>query len=489
MDSEIGRVKGIQKVILEGKTMGQALKKEVENLVLEYRNFGMKDKLGYMFGDWGNDFFFILVASFLMVYYTDVFHISAATVGGLFLIARLWDAVADVTWGRFIDSRKSGKNGKFRPWIFRMSFPLVVSGVLMFVHIPGMSNGFYLAWAFVTYILWGTFYSTVNIPYGSMASVMTGDPVERTTLSTFRTLGGNLAGLIINVGGPLILFTNNKVDANHFLLGALIFGLLSLACYMACYKMTTERIVADETVKPKINFAETVKGLGKNKPLIWILITSLVFMVCFMMIGAVNVYLFKDYFGNAKALSMVGLLQTATILIAMPMVKPLVGKFGKKEIAASGILLAAVVYGLLYLLPNLNATQFISILTVAMFGYGFFNLVIWAFVTDVIDYHEYLTGLREDGTVYSIYSFARKVGQAIAGGVGGFAIGAVGYDATHQTQTQDALQGIHTLGTLVPAIILAVIFLVLVFLYPLNKKRTLQLTADLKEKRAGKQII
>ncbi|WP_317845695.1 glycoside-pentoside-hexuronide (GPH):cation symporter [Bacillus sp. S3] len=418
-----------------------------------------------------------------MVYYTDVFHISAATVGILFLVARLWDAVADVTWGRFIDTRKPGKNGKFRPWIFRMSFPLVVSGVLMFVHIPGMSNGFYLAWAFVTYIVWGTLYSTVNIPYGSMASVITNDPVERTTLSTFRTLGANLAGLIINVVGPLILFVDNKADANQFLLGAIIFGLLSISCYMACYKMTTERIVADENDKPKVNFGKTVKGLGKNKPLMWILIASLTFMVCFMMIGAVNVYLFKDYFGNAKALSMVGLLQTATVFVAMPMVKPLVAKFGKKETAAAGLLLSTVVYALLYFLPNLHENQFIGILTVAMFGYAFFNLVVWAFVTDVIDYHEYLTGLREDGTVYSIYSFARKVGQAIAGGIGGVAIAAVGYNSTSATQTQEALQGIHTLGTLVPAIILAVIFLILVFLYPLNKKRTLQLSTDLAERR------
>ena len=123
------------------------------------------------------------------------------------------------------------------------------------------------------------------------------------------------------------------------------------------------------------------------------------------------------------------------------------------------------------------------ITAVGMFGFAFFNLVIWAFVTDVIDYHEYLTGLREDGTVYSIYSFARKVGQAIAGGIGGFAIAAVGYDATRDVQTEEALDGIHTLATLVPAIIYLVIFLILVFLYPLNKKRTNQLAIDLAEKR------
>lgn len=447
------------------------------------RPFGFKDKLGYLFGDFGNDFFFILVMSFLMVFYTDVYHLNPAAVGGLFLLARLWDAIADITWGRFIDTRKAGKNGKFRPWILRMSVPLVISGVLMFVHIPGMSNGFYLAYAYATYILWGTLYSTVNIPYGSMASVISGDPVERTTLSSWRTLGAQLAGLIINVVGPMILFVNNKADANHFLLGAIIFGALAIACYIACYKLSVERITMDQTNKPKVNLGQTIKGLGKNKPLIVFLIASLIFMACFMLIGAVNVYLFKDYFGNAKALSMVGLLQSVAVFIGMPMVKPLVAKFGKKELASAGLLIAAVVYGVLYLLPNLNSTQFISILFVAMFGYGLFNLVIWAFVTDVIDYHEYLTGLREDGTVYSIYSFARKVGQAVAGGVGAAAIGAVGYNSNLQAQTASTLKGIHTLGTLVPAIVLAVVFLIIVFLYPLNKKRTTQLAADLASKR------
>ena len=202
-----------------------------------------------------------------------------------------------------------------------MSFPLVISGILMFVHIPGMSNGFYLAYAYVTYIIWGTLYSTVNIPYGSMASVITGDPVERTALSSWRTMGGNLAGLIINVVGPMILFVNNKADANRFLLGAIIFGVLALACYMACYKLSVERIVIDETNKPKANFGKTIKGLGKNKPLIVFLIAFLLFIICFMLIGTVNVYLFKDYFGNAKALSMVGLLQSIAVFVGMPMVK------------------------------------------------------------------------------------------------------------------------------------------------------------------------
>jgi glycoside/pentoside/hexuronide:cation symporter, GPH family len=466
--------------------MAQALQKKVEASQSggkTVRPFGMKDKLGYLFGDFGNDFFFILAASFLMVFYTDIFHINPAHVGLLFTVARLWDAFADVTWGRFIDTRKATAQGKFRPWILRMSFPLVIMGILMFVKIPGMSEGFYLAYAYVTYIVWGTLYSTVNIPYGSMASVITGDPVERTALSSWRTLGGQMAGLIINVVGPIILFVNNKPDANRFILAALIFGGLALACYFACYKLSVERIVMDESNKEKVNFGQTMKGLTKNKPLMVFLVAALVFMIVFMLIGTVNVYLFKDFFTNAKALSIVGLLQAVAVFVAMPFIQPLVKRFGKKEVASGGLLVAALVYGVLYFLPNLTATQFIGVLTVAMFGYGVFNLVVWAFVTDVIDYHEYLTGLREDGTVYSIYSMARKIGQAVAGGVGGAAIAAVGYHAGAETQSAETLQGIHTLATLVPALTLGVVFLMIVFLYPLNKKRTAQLAMDLAARR------
>jgi len=447
------------------------------------RPFGMRDKFGYLFGDFGNDFFFILVSAFLMVYYTDIFHISAELVGILFFIARLWDAVADFAWGRFIDTRKATKHGKFKPWILRMSFPLVLSGVLMFVKIPGMSDGFYLAWAFVTYIVWGTLYSTVNIPYGSMASVITADPVERTTLSTWRTMGAMLASLIINVLGPLIVFVDNKMDADRMFMASVLFGVLAIACYIACYKLSTERIVAPEYSKQKANFGVTLKGLVKNKPLIWILIASLIFMVNMMLVGTVNTYLFKNYFSDTMMLSVIGFVQAAAVFLATPMVKPLVQRFGKKELASVGMALAGLVYLILYFCKDISSLGFVAVSAIGLFAMGFFNLVVWAFVTDVIDYHEYLTNLREDATVYSIYSMARKVGQAIAGGVGGYALAAVGYNSTLEIQTERTLDGIFTLATLVPALIYIAIFLIILFLYPLNKKRTNQLAADLTEKR------
>lgn len=447
------------------------------------RPFGIRDKFGYLFGDFGNDFFFLLVSGYLMIFYTDIFHINAAAVGILFFIARLWDGFADVAWGRFIDSRKTTKHGKFKPWILRMSLPLVITGILMFVHIPGMSDGFYLAWAFVTYIVWGTLYSTVSIPYGSMASVITDDAVERTTLSTWRTMGSMLAGIIVSVLAPLIVFVDNKLDANRLLMTAVILAVLSVACYIACYRLSTERISAPEPVKGERKFSNSLKGLIKNKPFIGIVITMLLSVVSSLTASTVNPYLFKEYFGNTGALSMVGLVQIVTMILAIPLVKPLVARFGKKEVASAGILFAALLYLLLFFLKDITAIQFIIITGAAMFAFSFFGLTSWAFITDVIDYQEYLTGIREDATVYSIASMTRKVGQALAGGIGGIALAAVGYNSSLEVQTEASLQGIYSLGTLVPGFLYAIIFLLLGILYPLNKQRTNQLPVDLAEKR------
>ena len=450
------------------------------------RPFGIRDKVGYLLGDFGNDFFFLLTSAFLMVFYTDVFHISAATVGALFMAARLWDAFADVAWGRFIDTRPATKHGKFKPWIFRMSFPLVITGVLMFTTIPGMSDGFYLAWAFVTYVVWGTLYSTVNIPYGSMASVMTADPVERTTLSTWRNMGAALAGMAINVLGPMIVFVDNKISADRMFMTACIFGVLAIACYMGCYKFSTERIAVPVKEVEKGAFLRSVKSLLTNKPFLWVLAASLLAMTNQFIVQAVNTYLFKDYFANAGALSIIGLVQTLSMFLVVPLVKPLVAKFGKKEISVVGMTIASIIYIAMFFLKFTTTTPFIVLAALGYMAMCLYNIVTWAFITDVIDYHEYLTSMREDATVYSIISMSRKVGQAVAGGIGGVAIAAVGYDATVGTQSQDVLDGIYMLGTLVPGIFYAIIAVVL-FMYPLSKQKTIQLGKDLAARRNANQ--
>ena len=166
--------------------------------------FGMRDKVGYMFGDFANDFTFILSSSFLMKFYTDVMGVSAGVVGMIMMIARFVDAFTDVTMGQIVDRSKPTRDGKFRPWLKRMCGPVAIASFLIFQSgLAGMSYGFKVAWLFVTYILWGSiFYTSVNIPYGSMASAISADPKDRAELSTWRTIGSTLASLVIGVHQP-----------------------------------------------------------------------------------------------------------------------------------------------------------------------------------------------------------------------------------------------------------------------------------------------
>ena len=170
--------------------------------------FGIKDKLGYMFGDFGNDFTFILASMIMMKFYTDVMGVSAALVGTLMMTARFVDAFTDVTMGQIVDRSKPTAAGKFKPWLLRICGPVAVASFLIYGSwFANMGMGFKIGYMFVTYLLWGSvFYTAVNIPYGSMASAISADPEERASLSTFRTMGGALAGLCIGVILPLLIY-------------------------------------------------------------------------------------------------------------------------------------------------------------------------------------------------------------------------------------------------------------------------------------------
>jgi GPH family glycoside/pentoside/hexuronide:cation symporter len=201
-----------------------------------------------------------------------------------------------------------------------------------------------------------------------------------------------------------------------------------------------------------------------------------------------NSYLFKDYFHNTKALTLAGVVSVGCTLLVAPFVATITKKIGKKEASGYTVLFSSVMYLLMFLLPIHNAWVFVGLMFLAGIGVGFFNTVIWAFITDVIDYQEYLTGTREDGTIYSFYSFARKIGQAVAGGLSGFALAAIGYISTPKgqpaiVQTDAVANGIKAFATLTPAICYFIVFLILRFWYPLTKAKLTELEQNLAKKR------
>lgn len=458
------------------------------NSINSVRKFGIRDKIGYMFGEFGNDFMFMMPTAFLMLYYTDVLGISPASVGVVLMLAKIWDAFADVIVGRFTDLRPATKGGKFRPWMIRFAPFLAVSLILTFTKIPQLSSNLTVIYAFATYLIWGTLYSAVNIPYGSMASVISSDPIERASLSTFRSVGGSVAISGIMTIVPAVIFVNNKPDSGRFSLAAIILGVLAMLAYFACYKLTVERVVRVENSEnnTKLNIGVTLKSLVKNRPFIGIILASIVILLGMMVSNALNSYLFKDYFHNTQALSISGFLGFLNIILVAPAIAPLSKKFGKKEMASAGLLVSSVMYFALYFIPIQNAFVFAALNYIANMGYNLFNFTIFAFVADAIDYQEYRADTREDGTVYAIYSFTRKIAQAVAGGLGAFVLGVIGYVSKAPEQTVEVASRIRTVALLTPAISYFIVFLIMFFIYPMTKEVLEEIHDELERRRTEK---
>ncbi|MDD5934866.1 MAG: glycoside-pentoside-hexuronide (GPH):cation symporter [Clostridiales bacterium] len=456
--------------------------------------FGIKDKLGYMFGDFGNDFTFIFASMYVLVFYTKVMGISAGIVGTMFLVARCIDAFTDISMGRIVDSAKTAKDGKFRCWIRRMCGPVAIASFLMYQSgLRDCSMNVKIIYMFVTYILWGSvFYTSINIPYGSMASVISDNPKDRSSLSVFRSLGAGIASIMISVIAPLVIYYqdangNQVVDPGKMTLIAGIFSVCSIVCYLLCYFMTTERVkiepkVVDKTAN-KMSIATTLKEIFSSRAMIGIILSALLMLLASLMTQGINQYLFADYFKNTKALSIYSMLSLpAMILLAMCSTK-LAIKFGKKECAAFGCAFSGIMYVILYFMHIQNVWIFVVLAFIGMLGMNFFSMQTYALVTDVIDDKEVATGNRDDGTIYGVYSFARKIGQAIAGGLSGWALTAIGYSELAAAQTEQVKGGIYFLATGFPGIVYVLCAVVLCVIYPLSKKKVDANVAILNERR------
>lgn len=454
------------------------------------RPFGLRDKIGYMFGDFGNDFTFIFASSFLMVFYTKVLGIDSKLVGVMFVIARLLDAFTDVGMGRIVDKCKSRPDGKFRPWIRRMCAPVAIFSFLMYQSsLASAPMNLKIIYMFVTYLLWGSiFYTSINIPYGSMASVISPNPEDRTGLSTFRGIGASLAGLFIGVGAPLVIYTkdeagNQIVNAPAFPLIAGIFSILSIVCYLLCYYMTTERVhITHSSSAQSVTFGQTMKATFTNRALLAIIGAAIGLLLSQLLVQSMNNYLYADYFNDVRPLAISSVLNTVLALLIAGITTPLSKKYGKKELAVAGTLFSGILYLILYFLKIENPWIFVILSGIGFIGVNLFNMIIWANITDVIDYQEVITGKREDGIVYSVYSFARKVGQALAGGTAGWALSAIGYQEMAAVQTNQVVEGLYLVDTLIPAILFFLVAAILAFFYPLTKKMVEENTQILKGK-------
>ena len=452
------------------------------------RPFGMRDKLGYLFGDFGNDFTFILSSSFLLKFYTDIMGVEAAVIGVIMMVARIVDAFTDVTMGRICDRSKMTPVGKFKPWIRRMCIPVALASFLVYQSgLAGMSEGFKTVWLLVTYILWGSiFYTSINIPYGSMASAISPEPGDRQSLSSFRTMGGMLAGMIVMVGIPMVAY--DKVDGNSVLNGsrftliAGVFSVFAVVCYMLCYSLVTERVKPEVAQDQKQDSVFIMfKKAAKNRALISIIAASIMMLLAQLTMQGMANYVFPNYYGDTTAQSMSSLMMMGGMVLAAIFAKPLANKFGKAEIGAVSSIAAAVINIILLVIRPENVWVYAGFQAVSWIGLGLFSMVSWALITDVIDATELANGVREDGSVYALYSWARKLGQAASAGLTGALLSMIGYSDTTAFDPT-VTKGIYNVSCLVPAVGFLALGLILWFWYPLHKKQVDANVAALKEK-------
>lgn len=460
----------------------------LKSVQVKARPFGWRDNIGYMTGDLGNCFILGLVNSFLMIYLTNSVGLAGAIVGTMFLVGKFIDAFSDVTIGRLTDTSKLTQDGRFIPWIKKYRWFFGIATVLLFVpFVRTLPMVWRIVWIFVFYVAWGIFLSCVNIPYGSLASAISGDPDDRAQLSTFRSIGSAIGGAGTGFVIPMVVYVTisngqKVVSGWRFFLTSIVCVILAWISYHFTVTMPTERVQVAKA--EKVPLSKVLESLGKNKALLALIFTDLFIVINQILSGTTTTYLFNDYFHNSQAMSVALLFTYGSVILLSPFATWMIKHWGKKEVSIISLSFSVIMYLLMYFMHFTNPWLYLIFMFLATVGYSFFNLMVWAFITDVIDYHQYVTGYREDGTIYAVNSFARKCGQALAGGIGGYMLTWIGYQSSVSggaAQSATVVSRIYALANLLPAALLLIAVLILAFGYPLSKKKIREVDKQLAE--------
>ena len=437
--------------------------------------------IGYGLGDVANNFAFAMGALFLLSYYTDVAGISAAAAGTLLLVVRIFDAFMDVLAGRVVD-KTTTRWGKFRPFLLLGAIPLMFFGVLVFSVPAEYTSTEKLVYAYVTYALLGVAYSFVNIPYGSLATVMTQNSGERARLGSSRMLlAASTFCFLALVIGPKIRSASVSDLQEIFTNYTLLFSVIGVVLYFLCFKSTRE-VVQRSVDRP--NFKDSLKTVGKNHPLMILCLAALGVLTAFFSMNASALFFAKYVLGSGKHFVMIVVVTTLLgTLIAAPLVPILVAKFGKKGAFLFGSALGSVGFFSLYVVPIDNINLVFTAFGVAAVGVMTVMTVMWALEADTVEYGEWSTGIRTEGLTYALFSFTRKCGQAIGGSVPAFLLASVSYIPNAPTQDLVTQNAIHTAVSLVPGMILLGSFILMCF-YPLTDIRFSKLLSEIQQRSA-----
>jgi glycoside/pentoside/hexuronide:cation symporter, GPH family len=453
-----------------------------------------REKAGYSLGDMASNIYFQIFIAFLPIFYTDVFGISAAAVGTMLLVTRIWDAVNDPLMGMIAD-RTHSRWGKFRPYIAGMCVPFAVIGVLTFTT-PDLSDSAKLIYAYVTYVLLGMLYTAVNVPYSALMGVITPSSAERTQVSSFRfvaAFGGQLIVSSFTLG--LVLWLGGGSEQLGWSLTMVLYGGLVVVLLLGTFHLTRERVQPPS--EQRIRIRDDLKDLTRNLP--WLLIgAATIFQLTYIVMRASSIpYYFRYYIGE-RPFTLLGydmnltyegltsaFLTTGTMatLAGALLAGVLASRIDKKQVySLSLIASAALACPFFFLGPEDIVWMFLLIVIGSLF-LGFVSVLQWAIYTDCADYGEWKFGRRATGLIMAASLFALKTGLALGGAAVGWILATYGFVPLVE-QTDEALTGIRLLMSFYPALFGFIGGLIMLF-YPLKSKLMVQIESDLAARRGS----
>ncbi len=451
---------------------------------------GFREKTAYAFGDFASSMFWKLFSMFLLFFYTDVFGISAAAVGTMFLVTRIWDAANDPLMG-IIGDRTNTRWGKFRPYLLFVAVPFAIVGVLTFTT-PDLSQTGKLVYAYITYTLMMMVYTAVNVPYASLLGVITNNSEDRTSLASYRFIGAFSGGLFVTATATYLVeyFSAGGNEAYGYQMTISIYAVLAAVFFVLTFLGTKERL---EPAIEKPSFKDDIKDIAKNGP--WfVMLGGAISVLIFNSLRDGSIlfyfkYFIKDqnipFFGDVSHSALASAYMTiwlATNIIGVLLAKPISAKIGKKKTFLLSVLLSAVFSFLLF---PMQPDQVILIFVLNVFigiSAGIVLPLIWSMYADIADYSEWKTGRRATGLIFSSSSMSQKFGWTIGGALTGYLLALFGFQANVE-QTDESLLGIRLMISIIAGIgaLMAVAFL---YFYKLDEEVMLKVEEELEIARA-----
>ena len=453
-----------------------------------------KHWLGYMFGDWGGCMTFTLMASIFALYCTNVLGVDPTLMGTLTLIWTIWDAINDPMMGALMDkafAKHHNKNGKFRPWLLRATPLLAVSAIALWT-VPTFLDGIpMLVSLFALKILYEGSYTMFNIPMGSLLSAMSTNDSERASLSSARGVGSMFGNMIPGLAGPAIIGMFGDRTSTGYMITGVVCALVGFVICLLHYALTEERaVVGADTKADDIHFSDILVVIRKNRPFVALCIHGI--CICLMQYAAqtLGMYMYSGVYHDVTYQSIASVLSSPFMIGSMIAVPFICKKLGLEKLIRVSLLIGGGVCALLFgmhLVMDVNPLVHGVMLGL---GSGFAMVSIqmqWGLVGEAIDYNEYITGKRTEGSIYGTFNLSRRIGQAIGSGFAFYALAWIGYEGTAEVQTAGTVLGLKVLCVLVPAVFILGSWAAFKFVWNITPEVRAEMTAKKAAAAAAKQ--